>query len=46
MHSSRMRTDRSLTVCWSLLRGGVSAPRGGVVRGEGVSAPRGLSAPG
>ena len=29
MHSSRMRTGRSLTVCWSLLPGGgVSAPRG------------------
>ena len=23
MHSSRMRTDRSLTVCWRLLPGGV-----------------------
>ena len=27
MHSSRMRTDRSLTVCWSLLPGG-----GGLLR--------------
>ena len=33
MHSSRMRTSHSLTVCWSLLPGGVSA--------LGVSAPRG-----
>ena len=31
MHSSRMRTGRSLTVCWSLLPGG-----GGVWSGEGV----------
>ena len=30
MHSSRMRTSRSLTVCQSLLRGGVSAPGGGI----------------
>ena len=28
MHSSTMRTGRSLTICRSLLRGGVSAPRG------------------
>ena len=28
MHSSRMRTGRSLTVCCSLLPGGVSAFRG------------------
>ena len=28
MHSSRMRTGRSLTVCWRLLPGGVSAPGG------------------
>ena len=34
MHSSRMRTGRSLTVCRSLL------PRGGVCFWEGVSAPR------
>ena len=50
MHSSRMRTGRSLTVCWSLLRGGVSAPgrcllRGGVCFSGGMSAP-GMSAPG
>ena len=34
MHFSRMRTGRSLTVCWSLL------PGGGLLRG-GVSAPMG-----
>ena len=46
MHSSRMRTGRSLTVCCSLLPGGVcllqgvfSLPRGGLLRG--VSAPGG-----
>ena len=50
MHSSRMRTGRSLTVCCSLLPrgvsgpGGVSAPRGSGPRG-GVSAPWG-SGPG
>ena len=45
MHSSRMRTDRRLTVCWSLLPGG----EGGLVRGvwsggdwSGGSAPGGL----
>ena len=32
MHSSRMRTGRSLTVCWSLLPGGVWS-RGGVWSG-------------
>ena len=31
MHSSRMRTGRSLIVCWSLLPGGGSAPGWGVV---------------
>ena len=36
MHSSRMRTGRSLTVCCSLLPGGVG----------GVSAPGGFSLPG
>ena len=52
MHSSRMRTGCSLTVCCSLLRGGVSAPggpgpwgvpcpRGGLVLGEGVPGPGG-----
>ena len=53
MHSSRMRTGRSLTVCRSLLPGGgagvcfqgdVSAPRGCLLRGVcsgGVSAPGG-----
>ena len=37
MHSSRMRTGRSLTVCRSLLPGGVSAPGGdgGLLRGGG-----------
>ena len=57
-HSSKLRTGRSLTVCRSLLPGGVSAPgkvcllRGRCVcSGEGVSAPggvysRGVSAPG
>ena len=44
MHSSRMHTGRSLTVCWSLLPGGcllwgVSAPGGCLVRGG--SAPGG-----
>ena len=33
MHSSRMRTGRSLTVCWRLLPGGVSAPGGCLARG-------------
>ena len=55
MHSSRMRTGRSLTVCWRLLPGGVSAPGGfclpGGVWSGGVSAHRGVcswgvSAPG
>ena len=47
MHSSRMRTGRSLTVCWSLLPGGglvgggVSAPGGS---GPGGSAAGGVSA--
>ena len=36
MHSSRMRTGRSLTVYWSLL------PGGGVCSSGGVSAPRGV----
>ena len=41
-HSSRMRTGRSLTVCWrSLLPGGCLLP-GCLLRG--VSAPRGVSA--
>ena len=53
MHSSRMRTGRSLTVCWRLLPGGVCS---GGVWSWGVSAPggvcsqgvcsRGVSAPG
>ena len=48
MHSSRMRTGRSLTVCCGLLPGGGGAWSGGsapggvcLVRGEGVSAPGG-----
>ena len=50
MHSSRMRTSHSLTVCWCLLpgeEGGVWS-RGcllwGVSAPGGVSAPRGVSA--
>ena len=41
MHSSRMRTGRSLTVCCSLLPGGVCLVRGGVylIRGGGGSPP-------
>ena len=48
MHSSRMRTGRSLTVCCSLLPGwGVSGPGGCLVRGVGGSGPggRGVSGP-
>ena len=41
MHSSRMRTGRSLTVCQSLLSGGVSALEGGCLLFGGVSAPGG-----
>ena len=45
MHSSRMRTGHSLTVCWSLLPGGGgSGPGGCLVWGE--SAPRGVSSQG
>ena len=36
MHSSRMRTDRSLTVCWRLLPGEGSASGGGCLVGGGV----------
>ena len=44
MHSSRMRTGRSLTVCCSLLPGGVSLVPGGGGRGEGFSlVPGGVS---
>ena len=49
MHSSRMRTGRSLTVCCSLLRGrGVSAwSQGGLPGPRGFSLPRGcLPGPG
>ena len=42
MHSSRMRTSRPLTVCWSLLPGGVSALVGDVCSGGGL-AWRGLA---
>ena len=42
MHSSRMRTGRSLTVWWHLLPGGCLVPEGMSAPGEGVSAPRGL----
>ena len=47
MHSSRMRTGRSLTVCCSLLPGGVLLGPGGVclVRG-GFSLPGGGGLPG
>ena len=46
MHSSRMRTGRSLTVCRNLLPGvGVSASGGGVCS-QGVSAPGGCLPPG
>ena len=46
MHSSRMRTGRSLTVCRSLLpRGGVCFPGVGGVCLWGVSAPGDVSAP-
>ena len=43
MHSSRMRTGRSLTVCCSLLPGGggLLSALGGSVCSQGVSAPRG-----
>ena len=37
MHSSRMRTGRSLTVCCSLLPGGVCLVRGGLPGPGGVS---------
>ena len=45
MHSSRMRTGRSLTVCCSLFRGGVCSQGGCLLRGvfaRGVSAPGGV----
>ena len=42
MHSSRMRTGHSLTVCWSLLPGGgVHASRGAMLPG-GVCASGGV----
>ena len=47
MHSSRMRTGYSLTVCRILLPGGVSAPgEGGVCSQGGVSAPGGVCSQG
>ena len=50
MHSSRMRTGRSLTICWRLLPGGGCLLPGGLVP-WGLSGPRGVwfwgaSAPG
>ena len=40
MHSSRMRTGRSLTVCWILLLGGGVCSQGGcLLLGGVVSAP-------
>ena len=42
MHSSRMRTGRSLTVCWSLLPGEVSAPGGSALGGSGPGGGSGL----
>ena len=48
MHSSRMRTGRSLTVCRSLLPGGgvLSQSQGGVWSWGGLSGPGGVSGPG
>ena len=37
MHSSRMRTGRSLTVCWRLLPGGGGSGPGGRGSGPGGS---------
>ena len=42
MHFCRMRTGRLLTVCRSLLPGGVHGP-GGVLSPGGVPDPRGVS---
>ena len=39
MHSSRMRTGRSLTVCWSLLPGGGSGPGGCLLPGGSGPVP-------
>ena len=46
MHSSRMRTGRSLTVCCSLRGGGVSAPRGVSALGGGGVCSWGCLVPG
>ena len=46
MHSSRVCTGHSLTMCWSLLPGGGGVCSWGVSAPGGVSAPRGVSAPG
>ena len=52
MHSSRMRTGRSLTVCWHLLPRGWSAWSGGVclvggcLPGQGAAWSREVSGPG
>ena len=45
MHSSRMCTGCLLTVCWSLLLGGVLSPRGVYLAQGGVLSPRGVSGP-
>ena len=42
MHSSRMRTGRSLTVCRSLLPGGYLVPVGVYLVLGGVLSPRGV----
>ena len=42
MHSSRMRTGHSLTVCCRLLPGGVSPWQGGVLPGRGVWSREGV----
>ena len=46
MHSSRMRTGRSLNVCCSLLPGGVSAQGGVCLVQGGVCLVRGVCLPG
>ena len=48
MHSSRMRTGRSLTVCWRLLPGGCLPGPGGYLPGPGggVCLVQGVGLPG